>query len=58
MQKELEMKLIILVFCAAAIAVAQTKESRMPVTDSEKIADALRAGPVFVTKDAMLLDCR
>src|SRR5260370_20332733 len=28
----------------------------MPVTDAEKIADALRAGPVFVTKDATLLD--
>ena len=31
-------------------------EPRMPVTDAEKIADALRAGPVSVTKDATLLD--
>jgi hypothetical protein len=56
MQKELEMKLIIIVLGAAAAAFAQTAESGMPVTDAEKIADALRAGPVFVTKDATLLD--
>jgi hypothetical protein len=28
----------------------------MPVGDAEKIADALRAGPPFITKDATLLD--
>ena len=28
----------------------------MPVTDVERVADALRAGLVFVTKDATLLD--
>jgi hypothetical protein len=28
----------------------------LPLTDAEKIADALRAGPAFVTKDATLLD--
>ena len=28
----------------------------MAVTNAEKIADALRAGPVFVTKDATMLD--
>jgi hypothetical protein len=27
-----------------------------PVTDVEKIADALRAGPAFITKDATILD--
>jgi hypothetical protein len=27
-----------------------------PSTDAEKIADALRAGPRFITKDATLLD--
>jgi len=37
-------------------AFAQAAESRMPVTDAEKIADALRAGPLFVTKDATLVD--
>jgi hypothetical protein len=38
-----------------AAAFAQTAE-RMPMTDPEKIADALRAGPAFVTKDATVLD--
>jgi hypothetical protein len=28
----------------------------LPVTDAEKIADALRAGPAFITKDATVLD--
>jgi hypothetical protein len=49
------MKLITIVLFAATVAFAQTAE-RMPVTDAEKIADALRAGPPFVTKDATLLD--
>jgi hypothetical protein len=49
-------KLITIVLFAATAAFAQTTESRMPVTDAEKIADALRAGPVFITKDATLLD--
>jgi hypothetical protein len=56
MQKDLEMKLITIVLFAATAAFAQTAESRMPVTDAEKIADALRVGPVFLTKDATLLD--
>ena len=50
------MKLITIVLFAATAAFAQTAESRMPVTEAEKISDALRAGPVFVTKDATLLD--
>lgn len=50
------MKLITMVLFAATAAFAQTAESPMPVTDAEKIADALRAGPAFVTKDATLLD--
>jgi hypothetical protein len=49
-------KLIAILLFAAAAALAQQEQSRMPVTDAEKIADALRAGPVFVTKDATLLD--
>jgi hypothetical protein len=56
MQEEVEMKLITMVLFAVTAAFAQTAEARMPVTDAEKIADALRAGPVFVTKDATLLD--
>ena len=50
------MKLITMVLFAVTAAFAQTAEPRMPVTDAEKIADALRAGPLFVTKDATLLD--
>src|SRR3984893_1357910 len=56
MQKELEMKLITIVLFATTAAFAQAAKSRMPVTDAEKIADALHAGPAFVTKDATLLD--
>jgi hypothetical protein len=40
----------------AACAFAQKAESHLSVTDPEKIADALRAGPTFITKDATLLD--
>jgi hypothetical protein len=50
------MKLIMIAVFAATAAVAQTAQSRMPTTDAEKIADALRAGPAFVTKGATLLD--
>ena len=35
---------------------AQTAMPTKPVSDNEKIADALRAGPSFITKDATLLD--
>src|SRR5215813_5700204 len=35
---------------------AQTVAERHPVTDNEKIADALKAGPTFITKDATILD--
>jgi hypothetical protein len=55
MQKGLEMKLTVMILCGAA-AFAQKTESRMPLTDAEKIVDALRAGPLFATKDATLLD--
>ena len=50
------MKLIMIAVLAATAAVAQTAPSQMPATDAEKIADALRAGPAFVTKGATLLD--
>ena len=49
-------RLIAIVCLLAACAFAQKAESHLPVTDPEKIADALRAGPTFVTKDATLLD--
>jgi len=43
------------VLLATATTLAQSSD-RLPVTDAEKIADALRAGPTFITKDATLLD--
>jgi hypothetical protein len=49
------MKLLATVLFTLAPAFAQSSD-RLPVTDAEKIADALRAGPAFVTKDATLLD--
>jgi hypothetical protein len=41
---------------ATLAASAQTAPPDHPSTDAEKIADALRAGPRFITKDATLLD--
>ena len=48
------MKLTAMLLVAAA-AYAQT--TKMPTTDVEKIADALRAGPAFITHDAVIADC-
>jgi hypothetical protein len=50
------MKPITIAFLTVTAAFAQTAESHLPVTDAEKIADALRAGPKFITKSATLLD--
>ena len=41
---------------ATLAASAQTVPAGHPSTDAEKIADALTAGPRFITKDATLLD--
>jgi hypothetical protein len=49
------MKLLTSVLLTAGTAVPQSPD-RLPATDAEKIADALRAGPAFITKDATLLD--
>src|SRR5580700_4910463 len=49
------MKLLTTVVLTVATAFAQSSD-RLPATDTEKIADALRAGPAFITKDATLLD--
>jgi len=49
------MKLLTSVLLTAVTAFAQSSD-RLPVTDVEKIADALRGGPAFVTKDATVLD--
>ena len=48
-------KLLTAVLVTVATAVAESSD-RLSVTDAEKIADALRAGPAFITKDATLLD--
>lgn len=55
-QGRLGMRLITIAFLTATAAFAQTPKSRTPSTDPEKIADALRAGPAFISKDATLLD--
>lgn len=39
----------------AAVALSQNASDH-PITDSAKIADALRAGPAFITKNATILD--
>jgi hypothetical protein len=49
------MKLLTTVLLTLATVLAQSSD-RLPTADAEKIADALRAGPAFITKDATLLD--
>jgi hypothetical protein len=49
------LKLLTSVVLTAVSAFAQSSD-RLPVTDAEKIADALRAGPAFITRDATMLD--
>ena len=52
------MKLIAFLALATmtATASAQTATQGHPATDPEKVADALRAGPTFITKNATILD--
>jgi hypothetical protein len=47
---------IVLLGPAAIAGFAQGATNRHPSNDQEKIADALRAGPNFITKDATILD--
>jgi hypothetical protein len=49
------MKLLTTVLLTVVAAFPQSSD-RLPVTDEEKIADAMRAGPAFITKDATVLD--
>ena len=49
------MKVLIAVLSTVATAFGQSSD-QSPATDAEKIADALRAGPAFITKDATVLD--
>ena len=51
------MKLAALFLFVTLTAGAQAPPAAGPATDAEKIADALRAGPSFITKDATILDC-
>jgi hypothetical protein len=48
--------LALLLLPATQAASAQTAPPGHPTTDAEKIADALSAGPTFITKDATILD--
>src|SRR5262249_46341555 len=48
--------LAVTLMLVAASSVAQTGKDRLPTTDAEKIADGLRAGPAFITRNATLLD--
>ena len=50
------MKLSVLLLLATLPAAAQPTAQDHPTTDAQKIADALRAGPAFITKDATILD--
>jgi len=49
------MKLLTSVLLTAVTAFAQSSD-RLPVTDAEKIVDALRGGPAFITEDATVRD--
>jgi hypothetical protein len=50
------MKLAVFCLCAALTASAQSLADTLPTTDAEKIADALRAAPKFITDGATVVD--
>ena len=50
------MKLTLFCLLAALTAGAQSTTQHLPATDGEKIADALRAAPKFITDGATILD--
>lgn len=47
---------VLLCLFITSLAIAQTNNSSHPKGDAEKIADALRAGPKFITSGATILD--
>jgi hypothetical protein len=53
---KLTVLLTVLCLFTALTASAQNTTQHLPVTDAEKIADALRAGPHFITDAATILD--
>jgi hypothetical protein len=48
--------LFVILAVGTATASAQNTTERLPVTDAEKIADALRAAPKFITHGATIVD--
>jgi hypothetical protein len=48
-------KLLTNILLMAVTAFGQSSD-RLPMTDAEKIADAMRAAPAFISKDATVLD--
>jgi hypothetical protein len=59
--KSVPILLAVLMFLTVPCSSAQntthdTSASQFPTSDAAKIADALRAGPSFITKDATILD--
>ena len=50
------MKLTVFCLFVALAAGAQSATEHLPVTDAEKIADALRAAPHFITDGATIVD--
>ena len=51
-----KLKLTVLCLFASLTAGAQSMTEHLPVTDAEKIADALRAAPDFITDGATIVD--
>jgi len=50
-------KLLAVATLAASLAASAQSDMRpSQATDTEKIADALRAGPEFITRDAVIAD--
>src|SRR6202789_306447 len=54
--RRIRMRLMMLCLLMTFATAAQTPAPARSMTDAEKIADALRAGPAFITKDATILD--
>lgn len=50
------LRVAFLCFFATSLAIPQATTSNQPKTDAAKIADALRAGPKFITGGATILD--
>ena len=49
-------RVVLLCLFTTSLAMAQVKMSGHPKSDAQKVADALRAGPKFITTGATILD--